>query len=468
MFPLWPHQKVAVDAIISHCKKSTDAVVIDMCVSSGKTNIGAHVTKHVADKGGRVLNITAVKELVQDAIETYGLDCGVCCASVSSKKETNKQVTFSSVQSLANVLKKFQAVDLILIDEVHNISDDNEKTAYMRAINHFKELNPKVRIVGMSGTPFRTRTGLLVGKARLFKKIISTVYIKDLIKAGFVTKPITPYTHNGGYDYSDLQMKMGKFQDKEVNKIALDERLTKTIIKDSLDLCQDRKKVIVFCATLEHAKEVQGYLEELGQGVVYLDGKLNKSDREYALEQFHTNDRIKFMVNRDILGTGYSFAEISAVIILRRTESAALLIQLVGRGLRLHPGKENCLILDYANNFEKLDDLLDNESITSIAPRMSGEIESNLICPICGFFNKDTARKCTCGFYFISKHCQDEKCGAENDITARHCKVCGLEIIDPNEALTVKPNGQEYTRQRYSTPHSQNTTKIAPLCAWTT
>lgn len=433
-----PYQQAVIDKAINHCRSSNNPAVIDSCVSSGKTLMICYVTAHVVSKNGRVLNITHVKELIVDAIESYAghSDFGICAASLN-KKEIHKQVTFASIQTLANQLKKFEKVDLIQIDECHRVNDSNEKTAYIKVIKHFQKLNSKVRIVGWSGTPFRLNTGLLVGKKRLFKKIIATVYIKDLLKLGFVTKPITPHSTSESYDFSSLEIKRGSYQEKDLNNVTHDERLTKVIIDDVIEKCHDRKKVIIFASTLQHAREIQGYLPA-GKSV-YIDGSLNNTDRAHVLHQFHNNPNVQYLVNKDLLGTGYSFNEISAVVILRPTESLALLIQLIGRGLRLLLGKEDCLILDYAGNFDDINELLSNENIKSIAPKNKKDMDECIICPDCGLFNGEYTRRCKCGFWFISKECPN--CETKNDITARHCSQCETELVDPNAPLHELASG---------------------------
>jgi len=444
MFKLRDYQQDAINNIINHCKVSSDPVVADLCVSSGKTNMISHLIKHVVSKGGRVLAVTHVKELVIDAVETYDnhSDYGICAASLN-KKETDKHVTFAMIQTLTNKIKLFPKIDFLIIDECHRINDSNQKTAYMSVVNHLKKVNPKIRIVGLTGTPFRLGTGLLVGKKRLFKKIIATVYIKDLLKLGFVAKPVTPHTNIDAYDFSKLEIKHGTYQEVDLNAVTHDERLTKSIVNDIIIKCQERSKVIMFASTLQHAKEIIGYLP--ANSAVYIDGKLSVKERADVLNRFHHDDSIKFMVNKDLLGTGYSFPEISCVAILRPTESLALLIQLIGRGLRIKDGKENCLILDYASNFIDIDSLLDNEGIKSIAPRDKQD-QDKIICPDCGTFCNEGARRCKCGFWFVSKECTE--CQTENDITARHCLNCEAELVDPNNALCALSSGAEAFRAK--------------------
>ena len=444
MFELRPYQKSIVDSAIRHLKSSADPVVIDACVASGKTLIIAHLAGHVLSKGGKVISLAHTMELIEGAIKTFDSFCGVCAASIG-RKEYNERMTFASEQTLKNCLHKFDKIDLLIIDESHRVNDNNIKSSYMKIIKYFQSLNPKLRIIGLTGTPYRLQSGktsLIVGKNRLFKKIIDRVFIKDLLELGFATKPITPHDNNDFYDFSKIKMKMGKYQDKDLNEITHDERLTKTIVNDIIEQSINRNKVLIFASTLQHAKEILSYLP--GGECGYIDGKLSKVDRKNTLHNFHYGN-IKYLVNKDVLTTGYDFPEIDCVAILRPTESRALVIQIIGRGLRLHESKKDCLILDYAKNFNDITDLLQNEGIESIKPKDKGD-QKLIICPDCGTFCGEHARRCTCGFWFISKICPE--CDCENDITARHCISCETELVDPNNALFELPSGASAFRSK--------------------
>ena len=444
MHQLRPYQQDVFNDIVHHFKTSNENVIVDLSVAFGKTLLIAHLAKHVINKGGQVLSMAHTQELLSGAAETFGKnECSIYCASLG-RKEINKKMIYASPQSLVKRLNNLQKIDLLMIDEVQFLSDRNENTVYMKIVNHILKQNKKCRVLGLSGSPFRLergKTALMVGTKRLFKKIIATVYIKDLLKLGYLTKPITPHTQTESYDFSDLKMKMGKYQDKDLNEVTKNERLTKTIIRDCVNLCKDRKKVLIFASTLQHAKEIQGYLHEFGETCGYMDGKLNKTDRAMEIKLFNCG-RHKYLVNKDLLGTGYDEPEIDAVILLRPSESRSLIIQFLGRSLRLHESKQDALILDYAGNFDSLEDLLSNESIKSISHRDKESSDEVIQCPECGCLNGENVHKCSnCGFYFISKTC--EKCDTQQAISNRYCINCEAELIDPNIPLTISASGQE-------------------------
>ncbi len=437
-FSLRPYQQTIIDLSIDHFRKTPDPIIIDACVGSGKTLIISHIARHVIQKGGRVISLAHTKELVESAHETFtryapDLECGVFSASMG-RKDIEHDVTFCSEKSLTNSMAKFKPIDLLIIDEAHRVNDKDEKTCYMRIIKHFQDANPKLRIVGLTGTSFRTGTGNIAGKNKLFKTVLAQINVLELVEQGYLTRPIAPIT-NGAYDFSGVKKMAGKFNDKDLQAAVSDGRLTKSIIENVMLQTADKNKVLIFASTLRHAQEIVSYLPEGEAG--YLDGTLSKTAREAVLKAF-SDGTIKYMVNRDILTVGYNETAIDAVCILRPIESRGLLIQMIGRGLRLHPSKADVMILDYAANFEKHGDLEEIFIKEAKSKKVGGGDTEEKECPKCGEWVSIGTRHCSCGYYFISRECPD--CGAENDITRKYCYSCDSELIDPNAKLTGLAN----------------------------
>lgn len=438
---LRPYQQTIIDLSIDHFKQSDEPIIIDACVGAGKTLIISHIARHVVNKGGRVISLAHTKELVESAYFTFldyaqDMQCGVFSAGMG-RKDTEHDVTFCSEKTLINGLDKFQPIDLLIIDEAHRVNDANVETCYMRIISHFQAANPKLRILGLTGTSFRTSTGPIAGADKLFKKIIASVSVPELVEQSYLTKPVAPLNQDA-YDFSCVKLVAGKFRESDLQAAVSDVRLTKTIIDSVILQTQNRNKVLIFASTLKHAQEIVGYLPKGAAG--YLDGTLSKTNREAVLGAF-SSGAIKYMVNRDILTTGYNEVAIDAVCILRPTESRGLLIQMIGRGLRLHPSKADVLILDFAGNLDKhgngsLDEVFLRESK---AKKLGLGSDGEKQCPGCCNWVNEMARKCQqCGHYFVFVECPD--CGAQNDITRRYCWSCDYELIDPNAKLTSLAN----------------------------
>lgn len=237
-----------------------------------------------------------------------------------------------------------------------------------------------------------------------------------------------------------------------------------------------------FAATVQHANEIVASLPP--QLTAIITGETKKSERDRIIKAFKAQ-RIKYLVNVSVLTTGFDAPHVDLIAILRRTESVGLLQQIIGRGLRLSPGKTDCVILDYAGNIETHcpdGDLFAPVIKSSIGGGPSSGMSCT--CPECGFENKFTARpdylemphdeagyvvdldgvqvmgeygpipahfgrRCfgmvrslprgeyeRCNYRWTFKRCPN--CDAENDIAARYCCQCKSEIIDPNEKLAIE------------------------------
>jgi DNA repair protein RadD len=442
---LRPYQQSIIDVSIEHFRRSDAPIIIDACVGAGKTLIISHIARHVVNKGGRVISLAHTKELVESAYYTFldyaqDMECGVFSAGMG-RKDTEHSIIFCSEKTLINGLDKFLPIDLLIIDEAHRVNDSNVETCYMRIISHFQAANPKLRILGLTGTSFRTTTGPIAGPDKLFKKIIATVSVPELVEQGYLTRPVAPLNQEA-YDFSGVKLVAGKFNEADLQAAVSNTRLTRTIIDSVVLQTESRNKVLIFASTLKHAQEIVGYLPKGKAG--YLDGTLSKTDREAVLGAFSTG-AVKYMINRDILTTGYNEVAIDAVCILRPTESRGLLIQMIGRGLRLHPGKADMLILDFAGNLDRhgngsLDEVFLKEAK---AKKLSLGSDGEKQCPSCAEWVNEMARRCQCGHYFVFVECPD--CGAHNDITRRYCWSCDYELIDPNAKLTSRANQIDVT-----------------------
>lgn len=448
MLQLREYQREAVYNTIASLKKSADPVLIDASVSAGKTYMVAGLMQWIERSHRNSLCLTMTSELVDQNSECY-LDnvdkCSIFCATLN-KKNWRLPSVFASPQTLWSAIKKGHPISkkkfsLICVDEAHNINFRDAKTTYMRIIAHYRELNPNLRIVGLTGTPFRGRGESIVGEDKFFKEKTADIGMAWLIKNSFVVPPIYGSHGKNEYDFSELKVQSnGKFKASELAEASEGKkRLTHDIVQEVIKNSQDRGSVLIFASTIEHCKEV---LESLpADQSCMITGQTPDKERQRLIRRIKAGE-IKYTVNLNVLTVGFSAPVIDHVVFLRPTESAVLWVQAVGRGIRQLEGKENCLVSDYAGNLDRLGDV-DNPVITDMVKNRDREIEKDVPCPECGEMNSIFARRCVgyvdgvrCGFFFDFKPCP--KCETQNDTTARACRECGHELIDPNKKLSRK------------------------------
>ncbi|HCG7960997.1 TPA: DEAD/DEAH box helicase [Vibrio parahaemolyticus] len=469
MYTLRPYQADSVKAVIHYFRKHSTPAVIVLPTGAGKSLVIAELARLAK---GRVLVLAHVKELVEQnhaKYEGYGLKGAIFSAGLG-RKETDQQVVFASVQSVVRNLDSFKnQFSLLVIDECHRVPDD-KNSSYQKVITHLRELNPGIKVLGLTATPYRlgmgwiyqyhTRGQVRTEESRFFRDCIFELPIRYLLDENFLTPARMMDAPVLSYDFSQLKpANTGRYKEAEMDMVIdKAKRATPQIVEQIIQYARERKGVMIFAATVRHAEEIHGLLPEGETAIVIGDTPTPERD---AIIQAFKNREIKYLVNVSVLTTGFDAPHVDLIAILRPTESVSLYQQIVGRGLRLSEGKNECLVLDYAGNSY---DLYQPE-VGDPKPDSTSEIIT-IPCPACGFNNnfwgkldsngfllehfgrrcqgyfedEDTGEREHCGYRFRAKYCGE--CGADNDIAARICHECDATLVDPDkklkEALNLK------------------------------
>jgi len=509
---LRPYQQRCVDDALAWMRTSIDPFVIDAATGSGKSHMIAAIAAHVhKETGKRILVLAPSVELVEQDHEKYvatGAPASIYSAA-SGQKSLRHPVVFGTPLTVKNRISAFQregddGYAMIVIDEAHRVTP-----TILSIIEAMRGANPRVRVCGLTATPYRLGSGYIFriwpdGKVNMeghttvapyFKKCISIVPAYELIQQEFLTEPVIGISQAGRYDISGLKMNSrGQFDSTTVDKAYHGKgRLTSDIVADVIRQSVDRKGVMFFAATVRHAHEIMESLPPEISAIV--TGENNKVDRRDCLKRFKAGE-LKYLVNVSVLTTGFDAPHVDVIAILRQTESVSLLQQIIGRGLRISPGKEDCLVLDYTKNIETHcpDGDLFSPVITAQKPGEDTGFLS-VTCPDCQYENSFKARppkdlegafgvddegyavdldnqrifvpveengqilnlpvpahygrRCwgmtrvgsmgeyeQCEYRWTVKICPH--CDAENDIAARYCSTCKGEIVDPNTKLKIE------------------------------
>ncbi|CDT67476.1 putative DEAD-like helicase superfamily [Vibrio coralliirubri] len=469
MYTLRPYQADSVKSVIHYFRKHQTPAVLVLPTGAGKSLVIAELARLAK---GRVLVLAHVKELVEqnhEKYEGYGLKGSIFSAGLG-RKETDQQVVFASVQSVVRNLDSFSnQFSLLVIDECHRVPDE-KTSSYQKVISHLRENNSGIKVLGLTATPYRlgmgwiyqyhTRGQVRSDEPRFFRDCIFELPIRYLLDEGFLTPARMIDAPVLSYDFSQLKpASTGRYKEAELDMvIEQSKRATPQIVDQIIHLAQDKLGIMVFAATVRHAQEILGLLPE-GEASIVI-GDTPTLERDQIINDFKER-KIKFLVNVSVLTTGFDAPHVDLIAILRPTESISLYQQIVGRGLRLSPGKKECLVLDYAGNSY---DLYQPE-VGDPKPDSDSEIIT-IPCPACGFNNnfwgkldsngfllehfgrkcqgyftdEDTGEREHCNYRFRAKYCGE--CGADNDIAARICHECDATLVDPDkklkEALNLK------------------------------
>ena len=515
MQTLRPYQRRSADAIIAHIRASVEPCLIEAATGAGKSLIIADVahTIHKMSGGKHILCLAPSAELVQQNREKYlalGEPASMFSATAGGKS-LRHPVVFATPGTVKNAISRFGSkFAAVVIDECHGLTP-----TIKTIISCMRECNPNLRVIGLTATPYRMNEGYIFslwpdGKPvadfqRLddpyFLKMVDQIQARELIGMGYLTPPLIGAPLADSYDTSNLQLnRMGKFDAADIDRAFVGHgRKTAAIIGDIVEQARDRMGVMIFAATVQHAQECMASLPPHRSAIV--TGGTEKQERANILKRFKSGD-LKYLVNVSVLTTGFDAERVDVVALLRRTESVGLLQQIIGRGLRLHPEKMDCLILDYADNIGNHCPDGDLFKPEIVARRKSGEtVPIVACCPQCktenefsmrpnpdelkydkwGYFVdlagerietehgpmpahygrrcfgvemvKGKAERCT--YRWTGKECLE--CGADNDIAARYCCDCKAEIVDPNAKLALE------FRQLKRDPYQRQTDEIVKI-----
>ncbi|XZE55945.1 DEAD/DEAH box helicase [Planctomycetaceae bacterium SH139] len=371
------YQQAAVDAVYNHLRSRDDNPVAVLPTGAGKSLVLAKIASDAVQQwNGRVLILAHVKELLEQNADKVRRLCpeikvGLYSAGLK-KRDTNTPVLVAGIQSIYKRACDLDPFDLIVVDEAHLISKKGDGM-YRQFLADCKVINPHVRVIGLTATPFRLDSGMICSPDHFLNSICYEIGIKELIRDGYLC-PLVSKAGINRADFSGVHMRAGEFVSEEVEQLAGDDALVSAACAEIVDLTADRRAVLIFATSVAHGRQVVETLRdnhsiECG----FVTGQTPADGRDALLARFRGegglgfqpelfpsqagslchNQPLRFLCNVNVLTTGFDAPRVDCVVMLRPTMSPGLLYQCVGRGFRLHPDKQNCLVLDFGGNIER-------------------------------------------------------------------------------------------------------------------
>lgn len=350
---LRPYQRAAVDATWNYLRNREGNPCIVLPTGAGKTIVLAELIREALTQwsGTRICVLAHVRELVAqnaDKLRRYWPEAPLGIYSASLKRRDRfEPVIFASIQSVASKAMQMGRFDLLLIDEAHRIPLRSEGQ-YRQFIADCLRANPQLRIAGLTATPYRLGGGPVCGPDYILNEVCYEARVGDLIRDGYLSR-LTSKAGAARADLSGVHVRNGEYLGGELERACNIADVVAAACDEIVALCADRRAWIVFCAGVKHATAVTEALTERGIACAMVDGKTPAGERAARIEQFQSQ-ALRTLVNVNVLSEGFDATQVDAVIMMRPTKSAALYYQQAGRGMRLHPGKTDCLVLDFAGN----------------------------------------------------------------------------------------------------------------------
>jgi len=416
---LRPYQLECIEAIYGWLRTHDSNPCAVIPTGGGKTPIMATICHDAVSRwGGRVLVVAHVKELLEQTCDKLsvicpGVDYGVYSAGLG-RRDTEHSVIVAGIQSIHKKACDLGPFDLIIVDEAHLIPMSGDGM-YRQFLADAKVVNPSVRVIGLTATPYRTGDGPICTDAGILNHVCYEVGVHDLIAGGYLCDLVSKVGERKA-DFAKILRRGGEFVPHDAERIMDDAELVRAACQEIVESTAAASGVLIFCSGVQHAEHVVQELataHSISCGLI--TGDTTGLERATTLERFRRRE-LKYLANVSVLTTGLDVHHIDCVVLLRPTLSSGLYYQMVGRGFRLSPGKDRCLILDFGGNVLRhgpVDAIITRDPKKGLEGDGAGAVKE---CPACRYVVPVACLSCSqCGHEFpaaaIAKH--DAESGTE-------------------------------------------------------
>ncbi len=448
---LRPYQSAAIQGIYNYFQDEAGNPLIVIPTAGGKSLVMASFIEGVlrAYPDQRILIVTHVRELIeQNYLELTRLwpeaPAGIYSAGLK-KREIRAQILFAGIQSIHARAYDVQQCDLVLIDEAHLIPRSSN-TMYRRFLADLKHLNPMLKVIGLTATPYRLDSGRLhEGEDSIFTDIAYEVSVRELIDDGYLS-PLISKRMVTELDVTGVGTRAGEFIAKDLEAAIDKDAITQSAVAEIFSYGVGRKSWLIFCAGVDHAYHVRYAVRARGVTCETIVGDTPGAEREAIINAFKLG-RIQCLTNANVLTTGFNAPGVDLIAMLRPTKSAGLYVQIVGRGCRLATGKENCLVLDFAGNIARHGPI---DAVKPKTPKGDGEGDApTKDCPECNSIVHAAVRECPdCGHIFPPPQLKIEAQASRLDILSGG-KPEWVPVTDVRYARHEKPGKPPSLRVDY-------------------
>lgn len=338
MFELRWYQEEAIDSLMNYNYQYNPLLALP--TGTGKSVVIAEFIKRalMAYPTTRVMMLTHVKELVQQNAEKLKgvwqqAPLGIYSAGLK-ERDVGRPITFGSMQSVWKHIQRqkeqglphFGKIDLLIVDEAHLISE-KEETTYRKIISAFYEDNPYIKVIGLTATPYRMKSGQLTENG-IFGEVIYDLTQPDmfvrLIKEGYLA-PLIPRRTNVEIDISNVSMVGDDYNKKQLEQVSDTDEITFNAVREIVEcgLSQGRTSWIIFCTSVQHCEHVNAMLLSLGISSAVCHSKLSNKENDDVINAFKQG-KLTCLVNNNKLTTGFDNPKIDLIGMLRPTQSVGL------------------------------------------------------------------------------------------------------------------------------------------------
>lgn len=402
---LRPYQREAIEALENFLIRRADNPCIVLPTGSGKSYVMAEIIRRriVVNPQFRCIVLAHRQELIQqnhdEFVELIGVSSdnltGVYCSGLK-RRDVNAQVTFANISSVHKKAVDFPPFDMIIVDEAHHIPV-RDNGMYRAFINDAQTRNPNMRIVGLTATPYRLGVGHVCHKDYVLNEVCYEANVEDLIDENWLSNLRSKISKKAP-DLRGIAISGGDYKIDELSGRVCKTDLVHNTVRDALARLDAERRMFCmwFCVDVTHCKMVYDALVENGQNVEMVTGETPDDKRKDIVNRFGRGE-IRHLLNVEVFTEGFNVKQVDAIVLLRPTLSRGLYSQMVGRGLRIYPNKQDCIVLDYAKCIsthgpinQKCDRFVPMEVCPQCEELFARETKK---CPNCGYVVPEEVRK---------------------------------------------------------------------------
>ena len=333
-------QSLALDALeVLHGRQEKRALLVS-ATGTGKTYLSALDVR--SQRPGRVLFVAHRHRILEASLKSFervlgsGYSYGIYGGGSAKPAES---CVFAMVSTLSKHLDDFdpREFDYIIIDEAHRTGANS----YRAILAHFQP----AFFLGMTATPTRTDGYDVYG---LFNHVIAfRITLQDALEEDM----LAPFHYFG---ITDLEIDDETVDDMALfSKLTSNERVQHIISKiEEYTVEKSQRRGLIFCNRNEEAAVLSQQFNEAGYRTVAVSGATSDEERNKQISRLERGE-IEYIFSVDIFNEGVDIPSLNQIIMLRRTDSAIVFVQQLGRGLRKCEGKEFTLVLDFIGNYQQ-------------------------------------------------------------------------------------------------------------------
>lgn len=450
-----PDQIEAHDAIISALDAGIARPLAEEPMAWGKSVLLAMLCRTLSDRDMRVLCLAHRRELLEQNSGVLQrldptLDVGLCAANLNSDN-TSARIVVGSTPTIYRRLPRIGRVDVMLLDEAHLLGPGSSTM-----LARIRKALGDPPLIGVTATPYRTDSASLV-EAGIFDTVVHRTTIGDALGRGLLAPLVTRAPQQGRIDLSEVPIVAGEFHARALEAAAMAADITAQAVARTVEIArrEGRRSWLIFASGVAHAQQVAAELKRHRIRHRVITGETPVEVRAAAIKRFRARS-LTALVNCNVLTTGFDATNIDLIAFLRATCSPVLWTQSAGRGMRVHPGKENCRLLDFGGNIFRhgpIDDVtLRRSGERHDTPRAAAKIR---ICPHCDEVNAAAATVCiSCGADLVeAKEEKLEPLESELDVLggADEPRALWTRVQAMHGRVHVKPGSPPSFRVSYRT-----------------